>query len=62
MDYEVIIAYDADKLIDLVRAALEGGWKLQGGIAVTSGVTGDYDGTEHWTMYAQAIVKENSDV
>jgi hypothetical protein len=48
-DYSVLVGFDTDILEQMVRAALEGGWELSGGVSVWN------DGSR--TRYAQAMVK-----
>ena len=55
MQYQVIDADDVKALVELVNDALEDGWKLQGGVAVSNSTDQGYTRE----LYAQAMIKES---
>jgi hypothetical protein len=54
MKYFVVQESSADALTDTVNMMLEGGWKLQGGVAISSSTDQGYTRE----LFAQAMIKE----
>ena len=55
MEYKIISSYETRILEKEVNTHLQGGWKLQGGVSITTVISATTQGTI--TNYAQAIVK-----
>jgi mannose/cellobiose epimerase-like protein (N-acyl-D-glucosamine 2-epimerase family) len=55
MQYQVISDKLLDALVELVNDALDDGWKLQGGVAISSST----DQGHTRKLFAQAMIKES---
>ena len=55
MQYQVISDKDLEALVELVNDALDDGWKLQGGVAISSSTDQGYTRE----LFAQAMIKES---